>query len=49
VKATDAITAVALLDEDVFAAYLDRNVYARRGRCRGWLRLGRRNRLRFGG
>ena len=40
VKSTDAVTAVALLDEDVFAAYLNRNVYGRRGRCRGWLRLG---------
>ena len=49
VKATDAVTALALLDEDVFAAYLDRNVYRRRGRCRGWLRLCRCNRLRFGG
>ena len=43
---THTVTAVALLQEDVFAAHLDRNVDGRRGRCR-W--LCRRNRLRFGG
>ena len=46
VEATDAITAVALREEDVFAAHLDWHVDHRRGRCR-WLL--RRNRLRLGG
>jgi hypothetical protein len=41
-KATDAVTPLALLQEDVLAAHLDRHIY----RWRGLRWLYRRNRLR---